>query len=176
VIEEVISSERIYDGKVIRVRKDIVRFENGNLGQRDIVEHFGAVAIVAMLDAETVLLVSQYRAAAGATLIEIPAGSLNEGEEPLECARRELVEETQYQAETFIPMFAMFSAPGFCTEKLTVFLATGLTPKTGTPDDDEFIDVRKVKLEDAVRMIDSGEIQDAKSIAALLAAARRLGK
>jgi ADP-ribose pyrophosphatase len=172
--EKVITSERIYDGKVIRVRKDTVRLQNGAIGQRDIVEHHGAVAIVPMIDAETVLLVSQYRAAACKTLLEIPAGSMNKDEDSQTCAYRELIEETQYQAGKLARLFAMFSAPGFCTEKLTVFLATELSPKAGKPDEDEFIDVRKVKLADAVRMIDTGEIEDAKSIAGLLAVARRL--
>jgi len=168
--EEIVSSQRIYEGRVIRVRKDIVRFETGKTAQHD-----GAIAIVPMIDGETVLMVSQYRAAAAATLLEIPAGSLNKGEDPRTSAFRELIEETQYEAANLIELFSMFSAPGFCTEKLTVFLATDLSPKAGKPDEDEFIDVRPVRLVDAVAMIERGEIQDAKSIAGLLAVARRLG-
>jgi ADP-ribose pyrophosphatase len=172
--ETTISSERIYEGRVINLRRDMVRVENGLEFQRDIVEHNGAVVIVPLLDNETVLLVSQYRYAAGKTLLEVPAGSINPGENPLECARRELVEETQHEAAKIERLFAMYSAPGFSTELLTVFLATNLTPKAGSGDDDEFIDVREVRLADALAMIDRGEIEDAKTIASLLAVARRL--
>lgn len=172
--ESVISSEHIYEGKVIRLRRDRVRFESGREGERDVVEHNGAVAIVAIAPSGKVLLVSQWRAAVGELLLEIPAGSINPGEDPDTCAHRELIEETQFAAGTLDRLFEMYSAPGFCTEKLTVYLAGNLRPEHGIGDDDEFIEVSEVPLSEAIAMIDRGQIRDAKSIAGLLAAARRM--
>ena len=171
--EKVLESRRVYDGKVVNLRVDTVRFENGASGAREVVEHHGAVAVVPMIDETRLLLVSQYRTAAGRTMLEIPAGTLNPGEEPEACARREIVEETQFEAREMEKLFAMFVAPGYSTEKITVFVATHLTPRAGVGDDDEFIDVRTIRLTDAIAMIDSGEIEDAKTIAGLLAVERR---
>jgi ADP-ribose pyrophosphatase len=171
--EKLLQSERIYDGKVISLRVDTVEFDNGKSGKREVIEHHGAVAIVPMIDDKHVFLVSQFRTPAAKALLEIPAGSINKGEDPDTCAHRELVEEISYRAGSMERLFGMFAAPGYSTEYITVYLARDLTPEPGVGDEDEFIEVRKVRLEDAIGMIESGEIEDAKSIAGLLAVSRR---
>lgn len=167
--EVTLSSENIYHGKVIDVRKDTVRFENGDVGTRDIVVHRGASAMVPLTDDNHVLMVRQWRTPAGRELLEIPAGSLNEGENPEICAHRELIEETQFQAGKMEKLFSMYAAPGYSTEVLHIFLATELIPEKGVGDVDEFIEVEKVPLADAIKMIERGQIEDAKTIAGLLA-------
>lgn len=173
--EELINSETIYRGKVIDVRRDKVRLQDGKEATRDIVRHNGAVAMVPQLPDGRIVLVKQWRHAAGKALLEIPAGSLNPGEDPLAAAHRELIEEIQYKAGKMERICGLFSAPGFCTEYITIYLATELTPQAGVGDEDEFIDTQVATLAQALQKIDSGEIEDGKSISGLLAVARKQG-
>jgi len=169
-------SECVYQGRVIGLRVDEVSLPSGGTLDREFVTHPGAVAIVALLEDGEVLLVEQWRHAVGKTLYEIPAGTLSPGEAPLSCADRELGEETGYTAARMEPLVSFYSAPGFCTERLHVFLATGLTPGEQHTEEDEDIRVTAVPWEQALAMCLDGSIEDAKTIAGLLCADRRLNR
>jgi ADP-ribose pyrophosphatase len=173
--EEVISSEPIYEGRIVRLRVDRVRLPNGRESTREIVAHPGAVCIVPVTDDGRVLLVRQFRLAAGKSLLEVPAGTLEPGEDPLACANRELMEETGFKAGSLQPMFAMFVAPGYSSEKIHAFLATGLEPAKADADFDEFLQLAGMPLVEVEGRILAGEFEDAKTIASLLAANRLLG-
>lgn len=170
------SSKRLYDGRILKLRLDTVLLPNGKTSQREIVEHRGAVAMVPMLDRDTVILVRQYRRAAESSLLEIPAGTRDPDEEVEACARRELAEEINYRAGRMIKLFQSFMAPGYSTEVIHTFLALDLTPTEGHTDEDEFLEIVPTPLAEALRMIKSGEIVDAKTIGGLLYAERLLGE
>lgn len=125
--EKSISSKRIFDGKVINVRVDDVELPDGKISKREIVEHNGGVGVIPVTDDGYVFMVSQYRIAAQSMMLEIPAGKLEPGEDPLECGKRELIEETGYKGSKFTPLGAYYATPGYCQEKLTLFLAQGLS-------------------------------------------------
>ena len=170
--EKTLESKRMFEGKLVNLRVDTVELPDGSTSTREVVEHRGAVAIVPMLDHERVVLVRQYRQPVGGTLLEIPAGTLDKGEDPAECARRELVEETGYFPEKLTEMFYSYLAPGYSTEKLHTFLAEDLKKVGENWDSDEFLEIVTINLQDAVEMIRSGEIVDAKSICGILLASR----
>src|SRR5579883_392693 len=172
--EKVIGSQRIYEGKILNLRVDTVEFPDGKTSKREVVEHRGAVAMVPMLDRETVILVRQQRRPAGGPLLEIPAGTMDPNEAVEACARRELAEEIQYEAGQMIKLCSFYTAPGYTTEKIHAFLALDLTPCEGHADEDEFLEIVQMPLAKAIEMITTGEIEDAKSIAGLLCAVRYL--
>lgn len=172
--EIVTSTQRLFDGRIINLRLDTVLLPNGKTSQREIVEHRGAVAMVPMLGHDTVILVRQYRGAAGGSLLEIPAGTRDPEEDVESCARRELGEEINYAAGRMIKLFQSFMAPGYSTEVIHTFLALDLTPTEGHTDEDEFLDIVPMPLSDALGLIKTGEIVDAKSISGLLYADRVL--
>lgn len=167
-VEELLRSEKVFDGRLIALRKDTVRLPNGRESTREVVVHPGAVAIVPMLDDRKVILVSQYRHAVGKTLMEIPAGTLHPDEKPEDCALRELREETGYIAGRLEKLLSLYLAPGYSTELIHLFLAEDLRPAKSETDEDEFIELVIVPLDEAVVKILKGEIQDAKTVAALL--------
>jgi len=167
--EKVLSSKRVYEGRIINLRVDTVAFPDGRTGTREVVEYAGAVAVVPVNERGELLLVRQYRHAVGKNLLEIPAGKLEPGEDPATCAERELLEETGYEAEQITRLISFYSTPGFTTEELHLFLATGLKLKEQDLDEDEFIDVVPVPFARALEMIWSDEICDAKSVAGILA-------
>ena len=169
-LEKRISSKRIYEGNVLNLRVDEVKVENGRITRREVVEHRGAAAIVPILDDGDVILVRQYRYAIEDDLLEIPAGTLQADEVPSDCALRELEEETGYRCGELVKLMECFVAPGYSTEKIHLFLARGLTKTKTRMDEDEIINVERVKFSDAIRRIRAGEIQDAKSIVGLRAA------
>ena len=171
---ETIHSEYIYRGRVVTLRVDTVRMPDGKETKREVVEHHGAVAIVPRLDAETVLLIRQFRQAVGEVLLEIPAGTLEDGEDADACAVRELEEEIGYRAGTMRRMFSQYLAPGYSNEVLHAYFAEGLVQTQTNADEDEEIEVVPVKVSDIEPMILDGRIKDAKSIAALLVALRLL--
>lgn len=173
--EEILSSERLYDGRVIKLDRLDVRLINGQTAMRELVQHPGAVAIVPLDADDHVLLVRQYRIAARRVLLEVPAGTLKPNEDPRDCAIRELQEETGRRAERFEPLGGIFVAPGYTTEFIHLFLATGLVESRLPADDDEFIEVERVSLGRALDLIDQGEIIDGKSIVSLLKVARLRG-
>jgi len=165
---KVLNSRLAYKGGHIQVREDRVIEPAGYETSREIVVHPGAVCIVARPKAEEVILIRQYRHAAGRELIEIPAGTLHEGEDPRECAIRELEEEAGYRAARMTERARFWTTPGFTTEFMYLYEATDLSKTQTHPDDDEVIDVTIVRSSEALQMIDDGRIQDAKSILGLL--------
>lgn len=171
--EELLSSERPWEGKLISLRVDRVRLDSGRDATREVVEHPGAVGILAW-DGQRLALVRQWRQPAGQELLEIPAGTLDAGEEPIVTARRELGEECQMRAHHWEAGPSFFTAPGFCTERLSLFLATGLEPVGVEAPEDEELSVEWQELPAALDAIDAGRIVDAKSIAGILWLARRL--
>ena len=172
--EKTLSSRRIYDGRILNVRVDTVELPNGCVSTREIVEHRGAVAIVPILDTDRIVMVRQFRQPVGEVLLEIPAGTLAPGEDPDDCALRELAEETGYQAGDLRKLFSSYLAPGYSSEMLHTYLATGLSKTEANTDPDEFVEIVVVRLDDAVGMIGSGEIRDAKTICGVLMTQRVL--
>jgi ADP-ribose pyrophosphatase len=167
-----IKSEYIYRGRIVTLRLDTIEMPGGRIFNREVVEHHGAVAIVPKLDADTLLMVRQFRQAVGQYLLEIPAGTLEKGEEPDICASRELEEEIGYRPEKLKHLFSQYLAPGYSSEVLHVYLGEDLVKTEVHPDDDEEIEIVSVKLSNVEEMILQGEIRDAKSIAALLISLR----
>ena len=168
--EKTLSSEKIYDGAIIHVRRDKVLLPNGHTSTREIVEHPGGVGILALEADGTVLLVRQYRYAFGRTLLEIPAGKREPGEEPFVTARRELREETGAVAESWTPLGKLIASPGCYDEVLYLYLARGLHYGETHPDDDEFLSLERMPLAELVEHCMSGEITDAKTVCAALKA------
>jgi ADP-ribose pyrophosphatase len=168
--EKTISSKRIYNGRIINLRVDTVTLPNGKTGKREVVEYAGAVAVVPVNEKGELLLVRQYRYAVGQILLEIPAGKIETGEDYAVCAGRELLEETGYEAGDLKHLISFYSTPGFTNEQIHLFLATDLNLKKQNLDEDEFIDVETVTLKQALEMIWSGKICDAKSVAGILTA------
>ncbi|MCS3918229.1 NUDIX hydrolase [Fervidibacter sacchari] len=166
--EVLIESDKVFEGRLISVRKDTVRLPNGRTSTREVVVHPGAVAVVPMLEDGRVILVKQYRHAVGKILMEIPAGTLYPDETPEECALRELREEVGYAAGRLEKLTSVYLAPGYSTELIHLFLATDLQPAEGETDEDEFLKPVTLTLDEAVAQIANGEIQDAKTVAALL--------
>lgn len=174
--EKTISSETIFRGKIVNLRVDQVELPNGNRTAREVVEHAGAVAVVPVTDKNEIIMVRQYRYPAGRVLLEVPAGKLEKGEDPALCAERELREETGFEAGEMSLIFSFYTTPGFTDEKLYLYLARGLVQLGSQPDEDEFINIDCIPLEKALEMVDSGEVEDAKSIIGVLAAKREIDK
>ncbi len=173
---ETLASETVYHGHAFTVRRDKVRFENQNTASLDIVEHVGAVTILPVDGEGNILFVRQYRHAAGKELLELPAGTLNPNEEPLACAKREIREETGFAARQMVKLGEFFLAPGYSTEYMHVFLATELYSAPLPGDTDEFITLQPISIKLAYQKAFAGELQDGKSLAALLLAQSRLEK
>ena len=173
LVETTLSSEPLYQGKILNLRRDTVRLANDQQATREVVEHVDSVAAVPLLDAGQVVRVEQWRYPVGRALLEIPAGILEPGEEPAEAMRRELTEETGYAAGRLELLFSVYLAPGYSQELIHIFLAQDLQPAEAAPDDDEIIRVKKVPFEDAVAACLRGELTDAKTVAGLLAVAAR---
>jgi ADP-ribose pyrophosphatase len=153
-----------------------VELPNGTLLDIDIVHHPGAAAVVPFVSDREVLLIRQYRHAAGGMILEVPAGKLDGGEAPEVCAARELEEEAGQRPGRLVRMGAIWTTPGFCDERIHLFAAFDLAPVPRSPEDDELIEVVRVSLHDALRLVWRGELSDAKSALALVYAARHLGE
>ena len=158
----------IYRGKILNVFLETIVLPNGKTKDREVVRHSGAAAMVPILDGGQVVLVKQYRHAVDGYLWEIPAGTLEHGESFVACAKRELVEEIGYQAEHLELLHEIFPAPGYTDERIQIFLATGLTADRQNLDDDEVLEVKSIAFDQALDMIVSGDIRDAKTITGLL--------
>ncbi|MSQ06336.1 MAG: NUDIX hydrolase [Dehalococcoidia bacterium] len=172
--EPTLESRVIYQGRIMTVRVDKVRLPNGRVTTREIAEHDDSVCVVPVDSQGNVVLVRQYRKPVERVLLEAPAGGINPGEAPEATVLRELQEETGFKATTVRHLSSFWLAPGWCTERMHAYLATGLAPSRLEADDDENITVELVPLSRIPELIASGEIQDAKSIAALLLAMRAL--
>ena len=171
-----ISSLRIHTGRIISLDRDTVRFPNGSVGELEMVRHPGASAVVPFLtdptgDDPQLLLIRQYRYAADGFIYEIPAGRLDPGEDPKDCAARELREETGCTAERIEPLITMYTTPGFTDEKIHLFMATALERGETAHEADEFMSVETVSLSSALEMIRKGQINDGKTALAVLYAA-----
>jgi ADP-ribose pyrophosphatase len=173
-LERVVASRRIHQGRICNLREDTVELPNGRTALREIVEHAPVVAIVPLNENGEVIFVRQYRLAAEEALLEVPAGLVDEGEDLEAAAQRELQEETGYRAAELTPLGGFFVSPGFCTEFIHIYLASGLTESPLEGDEDEDIVVERVTLAEAVRLVGEGAIKDAKSVAGILLAANRV--
>ena len=167
---ELIKSETAYTGRAFSVRRDHLLTPGGATVQYDIIAHIGSVSIVPVDENGQIYFVRQYRHAAELDLLELPAGTLEPGEPPEEAAAREIREETGMAAQTLKNIGSFYLAPGYSTELMHVFLATGLTYDPLEPDSDEYLSVEKLSVAEAFRLAESGQMQDAKSMAALLLA------
>ena len=168
--EKTLRSEILYEGRIIRVRLDEAELENGKTAPREVVEHPDGVAVIPVDEQGCVYMVRQFRYAYMRQFLEIPAGKLDGDEAPLTGAVRELREETGLSAETLIPLGGYSVSPGFCNETLHIFLARGLTRGEASPDEDEFLDVERIPLEQLYAMVMAGEIEDAKTAIGILKA------
>ena len=168
--EPTIRSERLYEGRILNVRKDTVRMPNGSQATREIIEHSHAVCIVPVDDDCNVLLVRQYRKPVEESVLEVPAGGVERDEVGEDTVLRELQEEVGYTAARLQHLASFWVAPGWATEYMHSYLATGLQPSKLIGDDDENIEVVRVSLDQALDMIKTGQIHDAKTIASLLLA------
>ena len=171
-----IGSRRVYTGKVISLDVDVVRFPDGSVGELEMIRHPGASAVVPFLsdprgEDPQVLMIRQYRYATEGYLLEIPAGRLDPGEDPRDCALRELKEETGCSAEQVDHLFTMYTTPGFTDEKIHLFMATGLVAGESKRESDEFLDLEPMPLSRALKLVEAGEIKDAKTALGLLFAA-----
>jgi ADP-ribose pyrophosphatase len=164
----------VFDGRVVKLSVDRVRLPDGRLSELEMIRHPGAAAVVALDDGGQVLLVRQYRYATSGWLLEVPAGKLDGDESPQACAAREVEEETGFRPGELISLGWVWTTPGFTDEKIWLFLARDLTPSRQTLQADEVLTVERVPLARAVEMAASGELHDAKSVCALLRAARHL--
>ena len=170
--EETIDSREVYSGKILTLRVDRVRLPNGKESIREIVVHRGAITAVPLLDDGRIVMVRQFRQAAGETLLELPAGTLEPGEDHVECARRELREEINYTPNRLTLLFASYLAPGYSSELLYTYLAEDLVEAEGKSDDDEFLEIVTIPLDKAVELVSEKQIKDAKSICGILMAHR----
>ena len=168
--EQMISSERVFDGRIVGVRSDAVLLPNGRNATREVVEHRPSVVVVPIDADGNAILVRQYRYPAERVLLEAPAGVVEEPETPDDCAMRELQEEIGFSSRNLRAMGGFWMSPGYCTEFMYAYLAKDLVPSRLEADDDESIEVERVSISRVSRLIRLGEIQDAKTIAALLMA------
>lgn len=178
---QIVSSKTVYDGKVFKVTSDKVKEPSGLVAQRDVIRHSGSIVVLALEDSSgepQVLLEKQYRYAAQDYLWELPAGRIDDGEQALAAAKRELIEETGYRAKKWKRAVFFYASPGFLDETMTVYLAQGLTAGDAEPEEDELIDCKLVPLSQAIEWIFSGRIRDGKTITGVLwlAEARRRGQ
>ena len=171
-----LGSRRIYTGRVLNLDIDQVRFPDGSIGELEVIRHSGASAVVPFLsdpagDDPQILLIKQYRYAAEGFLYEVPAGRLDPNEAPVDCARRELLEETGCSADSIEPLYTFYTTPGFTDERIHGFIATGLARGESKREADEFMTLETMTLSHALELIQKGEIRDAKTAVLILFAA-----
>ena len=175
LIEKKISGESVFDGVLLHVRKDEVELPNGHKSVREWIKHPGAASVIPLLPDNQIILVKQFRYPIGEVTLEVPAGKLDiEGEEPIECAKRELSEETGYTAGKLEKLTTIATTVGFSNEIIHLYVATDLTQGEKHPDQDEFINTVKIPLTAALQLVESGKIIDAKSIISILLLAKRI--
>jgi ADP-ribose pyrophosphatase len=173
---KLIKSESVFQGRTFKLRRDTVQLPDGRETKYDIVDHGGSVVMIPVDADGNMIFVRQYRHPAGLDLLELPAGTRDGAEPPEVCAAREMREETGMAAASLERIGSFYLAPGYSTEFMYVFLATGLTPNPLPADADEFLQVQKIPIRQAMEMAQKGELQDAKSLAALLLARDTLDK
>ena len=166
--EKTLSVQEIFSGHVVRLTLDKVELENGRSAMREVVHHRGGACIAALTEKDELYLVRQYRYALGQELWELPAGKLEEGEDPFEAAKRKLEEECGLKADQYIDLHPFYPTVGYCSEVIYTWLARGLHPVPMHLDEDEFLTPTKMPLEEVCRMVLDGEIRDGKTVAAVL--------
>jgi len=171
--ETKVASEAVFDGKLLRVRRDTVRLPDGSLAIREYIVHPGAVLIVPVLPDGRLVIERQFRYPVGAVFLEFPAGKLDPGETELATAQRELAEEAGYTATTWTPLGRIHSVVGYSNEAIDLFIAEGLTHVGAALDDGEFLEIVILSLDEMLAALDRGQITDAKTVAALLLYARQ---
>ncbi len=174
--EKRLSTKTLYDGSIVKLEVDEAELPNGNTATREVVRHPGGVGIVAIDGEGFLYLVKQYRYPFSKITTEIPAGKLDgEGEDPETAGRRELMEETGLRAEKFSFLGSIYASPGFCDEEIYLYLAEGLVQGESDPDEDEFVDVERIHIEDFIAQITEGNIHDGKTVAGVLLSKNKLG-
>jgi ADP-ribose pyrophosphatase len=173
--EHRVSSRLVYDGKLLKVRSDTVRLPNGETAEREFIEHPGAVAVIALTDAGELVMERQYRYPLGRDMMEIPAGKIDPGEDPLATARRELLEETGYTAAQWWHVATIHIAIAYSNERIEIYLAKGLRQEGAKPDDEEFLEVFTLPLATALAWVREGKITDSKTVSGLFWAEKVLG-
>ncbi|MDQ0188424.1 NUDIX hydrolase [Alicyclobacillus cycloheptanicus] len=166
--EPTLATEPIYDGRIIRVEQLTIQLPNGKTAKREVVRHPGAVAVLAAPAPDRLVFVEQFRKPTEEVLLEIPAGKLEPGEDPAECARRELEEETGYVSTNVRPLYEFFTSPGFADEKLHLFVAEDLSTGAVHPDEDEFVNIVELTASEVQARLTSGQIRDAKTLIGVL--------
>ncbi len=169
LLERIVSEEPVFSGLIFDVNRIDVTLPNGDPAQRDVVRHPGAVAIVAITDDARICLVRQYRTALDRVTVEIPAGKLDPGEDPLQAARRELKEETGIEARSMALLTTIATSVGFSDERIGIYMATGLTLGESQPDEDEFLGAELVDVGEFVDAVLDGRVEDAKTVVGALA-------
>ena len=162
--EKTLDTQLVYDGKILKIYKDNVEVSDGHKSFREVVKHSGGVVVVALEDAETILLVKQFRYPIQETILELPAGKLEQGEDPFEAAKRELEEETGYCANNWSSLGFIYTSPGYSNEKLYLYLAQDLNFTQCHPDEGEIIESFEYKIKDVLKMISNNEINDSKTL------------
>jgi ADP-ribose pyrophosphatase len=173
--ERRLSSRLVYDGKLLKVRSDTVRLPDGSTAEREWIEHPGAVAVLAMTDAGELVMERQFRYALGRDMIEVPAGKIDPGEDPLATAKRELKEETGYTAAEWTHVATIHLAIGYSNEHIEIYLARGLRHEQAKLDDEEFLEVLTLPLATALDWVREGKITDSKTVSTLFWAEKTLG-
>ncbi len=173
--EKTISQKYHFEGKILSLREDIVQLPNGREATREVCEHCDGVAVLPIKKNGEVVLVSQFRYPFSCVITEAPAGKVDEGEHHLDCAKRELSEETGYTADEFTYLGFIYPSPGCMTERIHLYIARGLHEGQAHPDEGEFLDVLSVNPADAVKMCEDGTISDAKTQVLIFRAARSMG-
>ena len=173
--EKTVSSETVYEGKIFTITHDIAELENGSNAVRDVLLHHGGVCVIPVTDQNEIYLVQQFRYPFRTVTREVPAGKLEKGEDHAECGRRELLEETGCTCSEYIYLGEMLPTPAYNTEVTYMYLARGLSFSRQSLDEDEFLDVEKIPLAEAVRLVMDGTLRDGKTQIAILKAARLLG-
>ena len=168
LIEKKLSSEEIFDGVAIHLFRDEILRPNGNKGVREVVRHPGAVCVIPITDEGEVIFVNQFRYALDRVTLEVPAGKLEKGEDPLEAGKRELEEECGIVADKVISLGEIYPTVAYCSEIIRMYAATGLRKTSQRLDEGEFLGVEKIKFSDALKMVMNGDIRDAKTVAAIL--------
>lgn len=172
--EKTIDSKKIYDGRILSLRVDTVELPDKTTSKRELVEHSGGVAVLAITPEGELLLVRQYRKAMERELLELPAGKLEEGENPIDCGIRELREETGYEAQSMELISSFYTAPGFCNEKVYLYHARGLEYRGVSLDEGEFLELERISIDSIDQIID--RVEDAKTLLALYYLKSRLGE
>ena len=176
LVETRVSSEQVYRGKLLDIRRDVVRLPDGKTATREYIVHPGAVLVVPVLDDGRLVVERQFRYPLGCVMLEFPAGKIDPGESPLATGKRELMEEAGYNATTWTPLGRVHTVVSYSTEAIEFFVAEGLSHEGAKLDDGEFLEIGAMSVDEMQAALDRGEITDVKTVAALLMYVRRLGR